>query len=331
MATYGMRATILCTGIVIIGRNEGKRLVACLQSLGHQRKIVYVDSGSTDGSPEQAKMIGAEVVILDMSIPFTAARGRNVGLEYLKSELPSLKYVQFVDGDCVLDTGWLDAAEGFLNDHDDVAVVCGRLRETHPQVSIYNRLCDIEWDTPCGEAARCGGIAMMRVAPVLDVQGFRSDLIAGEEPELCSRLRARGWKVWRLQNDMALHDANILRFSQWWKRMLRSGFGYAALYAMHARSSEKIYYRELVRAIFWGLFLPLVILTLSTQHTSALALFLVYLVQIARIAIRRGASNPISWRYGVFITIAKFAEVVGILKYILSRIMRRETRIIEYK
>lgn len=307
-------------GIVVIGRNEGQRLVACLRSLEIDRYlVVYVDSRSSDDSVQQARNLGAEVVALDMSIPFTAARARNAGLGRLNELRRDLQYVQFVDGDCVMVDGWLVAAEAFLDRHDDLAVACGRLREIHPEMTFYNKLCDIEWDTPVGEARQCGGIAMMRVSAVLDVDGFRGELIAGEEPELCLRLRERGWKIWRLKNEMALHDADIRDFSQWWRRMLRGGFAYAAVSTLHAKSAIRIWHREAVRAVFWGLALPILILAVSVLYMSALWLFLVYPLQIARIAFRKGAMSAISWRYGLFMTIAKFAEACGVAKYLISR------------
>ncbi|MGB0911952.1 MAG: glycosyltransferase, partial [Phaeobacter italicus] len=50
-------------GAVVIGRNEGQRLIDCLTSMrGQVARIVYVDSGSTDGSQDAATALGAEVV-----------------------------------------------------------------------------------------------------------------------------------------------------------------------------------------------------------------------------------------------------------------------------
>jgi glycosyltransferase involved in cell wall biosynthesis len=308
-------------GVVVIGRNEGRRLIACLRSVPiGQCPVVYVDSDSSDGSLQKAASLGAEAVALDMSIPFTAARARNAGLRLLREKWPGLHYVQFVDGDCVVVEGWLDIAEAFLDGHRDVAVLCGRRREVHPDASIYNRLCDIEWDAPIGEAIACGGDAMMRISAVLEVASFREDLIAGEEPELCLRLREKGWKIWRLQNEMTLPDANIQHFGQWWKRTLRGGFAYAAVSTLHVRSPERIWQRELIRAIFWGLTLPLGILAASTVHIAVLGLFVVYPLQVVRIAVCRGAADLMSWRYGVFMTIAKFAEARGVVKYLISRL-----------
>ena len=182
---------ILKVGIVAIGRNEGERLRACLQSvIPRAALVVYVDSGSTDGSTVMARGSGGEVVELDMRIPFTAARARNEGFKRLRQLAPDLPYVHFVDGDCEVVGVWIETAAAFLDAHHDVAVVCGRRRERYPTQSIYNHLCNIEWDTPVGETSACGGDALMRVEAFEQVGGYRGDLIAGEEPELCVRLRA---------------------------------------------------------------------------------------------------------------------------------------------
>ncbi len=314
------------TGIVVIGRNEGQRLVACLHSLRHgMHPVVYVDSGSSDNSLYQADSLGADAIALDMSIPFTAARARNAGFRRLNEKWPSLQFVQFVDGDCIVVDGWLAAAELFLLDKSEFAVTCGRLKEVHPDATVYNQLCDIEWESPAGESIQCGGVAMMRISAFTDVGGFNEQLIAGEEPELCLRLREKGWRIWRLQNPMALHDADIKRFGQWWKRMLRGGFAYGAVFMLHINSGKKIWFTELIRAIFWGLTLPLAILTLSALHTSWAALFLVYPLQVIRIATRRGASNLVSWQYAVFMTIGKFAEAAGILKFLFFHMTKKVT------
>ena len=227
-------------GVVVIGRNEGERLRKCLQSVKKNAdQVVYVDSGSTDGSIAMAIGKGIDVVELDLSTPFTAARARNEGFKKLLELVPNLIYVQLVDGDCEIVDDWLETAAAFLNSHDDVAIVCGRLRERHPERSIYKMLCDIEWDTPIGASKACGGIAMVRAEALADVGGYRADLIAGEEPKLCVRLRAAGWKVWRLDTEMALHDASMTRFGQWWKRALRGDYAFAEGVYLHGAPPEQ--------------------------------------------------------------------------------------------
>jgi hypothetical protein len=137
--------------------------------------------------------------------------------------------VQFIDGDCQLVSGWLDAATGFLEQHSDYAVACGRRRERFPEQSLYNRLCDVEWDTPIGDATACGGDALIRVKAFVEVDGYRDDLIAGEEPEMCFRMRQGRWKIYRLDVEMTWHDAAITQFGQWWRRCKRAGFASRAI------------------------------------------------------------------------------------------------------
>jgi GT2 family glycosyltransferase len=213
-------------GVIAIGRNEGERVSRCLKSVvGAGHTVIYVDSQSTDDSVAMARSLGVDVVELDMSLPFSAARARNEGFARLVQIDPNVQLVQFVDGDCEVVAGWIERACTELNLHTDVAVVCGRRRERFPQASIYNRLADREWDTPIGEAASCGGDSLMRVDAFRAVNGFDASVAAGEEPELCQRLRNRGWKVFRIDAEMTFHDSAMLHFAQWWRRAVRSGYG----------------------------------------------------------------------------------------------------------
>lgn len=320
-------------GVVVIGRNEGERLKKCLESVvGTAGRVVYVDSGSTDGSVEIARVTGVEAVELDIRIPFTAARARNEGFKRLRAISRELKYVQFVDGDCELADGWLEKANMFLSGRQEVAAVCGRLREKYPTQSIYNMLCDIEWDTPVGEAKFCGGIAMMRIDAFESVDGYRPDLIAGEEPELCVRLRTSGWRIWRVAEEMALHDAAMTRFGQWWKRTLRGGYAFAQGAYLHGAPPERHCVREWRSAWFWGLGIPTATLCLALWWgTAALLLLLVYPLQIVRLSIRGGRSPRENWWRGTFLVLGKFPEMIGQVKFIIHRYLGRLSRLIEYK
>src|SRR5205814_1938439 len=109
----GAAMNSVAVGIVVIGRNEGERLRACLTSAIHDvppRALVYIDSGSSDGSVALAKGMGIAVVELDLSTPFTAARARNAGFEKLMQVEPATEFVQFVDGDCEIAAGWIERA-----------------------------------------------------------------------------------------------------------------------------------------------------------------------------------------------------------------------------
>jgi GT2 family glycosyltransferase len=323
-------------GIVAIGRNEGERLKSCLRSaLGASRSVVYVDSNSSDGSVAMAREMGAAIVELDLSIPFTAARARNEGFAKLLSIDPQCAFVQFVDGDCEIVPGWLDRAAAELSSDEKLAVVCGRRRERFPDRSIYNKLCDIEWNTPVGDTKCCGGDAMMRVPAVKQVNGFDATVIAGEEPELCVRLRAQGWKIRRIDAEMTLHDAAMTRFGQWWKRMVRGGHAYAQGAAMHGAPPERHWIRERRRILFWGLLLPLLIVLLAwpTRGLSLLLLggYGVLYARVAKWARSQQLSDADARLYARHVVLGKFAEAQGLITFCQSKLIGRRTKLIEYK
>jgi GT2 family glycosyltransferase len=317
----------LSVAAVVIGRNEGERLVRCLASLqGRVGRIVYVDSGSRDGSVGTARSMGSEIVELDTARPFTAARARNAGVGRLrKGIMPDL--VQFMDGDCELQPGWIETAVDFLDAHPDVAVVCGRRRERFPETTVWNRLIDREWDTPVGEAKACGGDSLMRIAAFEAMGGFDSGLIAGEEPELCVRLRKAGWRIFRLDAEMTLHDAAMTRFSQWWRRTMRGGHAFAEGAAMHGAPPERHYVTETRRALAWGLVLPVVAVVGAIATTPWLmGLLLLWPAQMLRLTLKGRA--PVE---AVFLVAGKVPEALGVLTYWTKRLTRQEARLIEYK
>jgi GT2 family glycosyltransferase len=319
-------------GIVVIGRNEGQRLIDCLNSLGANRdRTVYVDSGSTDGSPEAAAQMAAVVLRLDMSIPFTAARARNVGFDALMQRWPETDFVQFIDGDCVLDDQWLGNSTNFLVEHENVGLVFGRRRERHPDRTIFNALCDREWDGPPGQALECGGDILIRASALQDVGGYSNGLIAGEEPELCIRLRQEGWLIWRLASEMTRHDANITRFGQWWRRSVRAGHAFAQVSRLHRKSPFRIWKRNVGRAVFWGGLLPLAAVAGAVVNPVALCVLALYPIQIFRLGRRQDSGVDGRWRNAAFDVLGKFPELQGVLQFHANRLMKRQQSIIEYK
>jgi GT2 family glycosyltransferase len=323
-------------GVVAIGRNEGDRLRQCLQSVcGSVNAIVYVDSGSTDNSIELARSLGVEVVNLDLSIPFTAARARNAGLQQLLKLAPHLEFVQFVDGDCEVASGWLDQAIQKLETNPKFAVVCGRRRERFPDQTLYNRLCDIEWDTPVGEAKACGGDAMMRVEALQQVGGYNPTLIAGEEPELCVRLRQQGWKIWRIDAEMTRHDAQMTRLGQWWKRAQRAGHAFAEGAWLHGQPPERHWVKESRSIWLWGVAIPLLALSLAWPTAGwSLLLLLGYPLLTYRVfqGVKTHCSTLETARlYAFFCVLGKFPQAIGQIQFHLNRLLGRQQRLIEYK
>ncbi len=316
--------------IVIIGRNEGDRLKACFESIvGSSENIIYVDSGSTDNSIQLAESFSITVVSLDMSVPFSAARARNEGAERAIQANDALEFIQFIDGDCTVDDQWI--AEGLNAFAEDVAIVCGRRKEKYPERSLYNQLCDIEWNTPVGEAHSCGGDFIIRADIFKCLGGFNSSVIAGEEPELCYRIREAGYRILRIDQDMTHHDANIHSFKQHWMRSVRCGYSYALGLHMHNKPKERLNLRATVSALFWGFFFPSTVLILSCINSYFLLLLLIYPLNIIKIYSYFRNIVPIPLVYSASLVVAKFSETYGILKFLKTRMFSDKHKIIEYK
>jgi GT2 family glycosyltransferase len=322
--------------IVAIGRNEGERLKSCLRAAtGGARTVVYVDSGSTDGSAEFARGAGCRVVELNPDVPYSAARARNEGFACAMKFDPDVAFVQFVDGDCALVEGWLEQGMAALNERTDVGVVCGHVREIHPEASVYNRLFDLEWRQRPGEIDACGGNFMVRPAVFRAVGGFRPDVIAGEDNEFCVRVRRMDEKIVLLDTAMVGHDAAMRRFRKWWRRARRTGHAYAQVAALHGKSKERYFVRECRRVWLWGLEIPLAALLLAPfTHGWSLLLLAVYPLQFGWIFLKgkqRGWSAGDAAVYAFFTVLTKFPAIQGMVAYYWRRWRGQALTIMEHK
>ncbi len=319
-------------GVVAIGRNEGERLKGCLRSIPPGVPTVYVDSASSDGSASFARALGTEVVDLDLARPFTAARARNEGFARLSALHPSLPYVQFVDGDCEIEPSWFAAAIDRLNANPDLAVVCGRRKERFPDASFYNAMADDEWDTPIGKADACGGDAMIRADLFAKVNGYDEGLLAHEEPDMCSRMRQHGMMIERIDALMTHHDAAITRFSQWWRRNVRGGYGYTQAALKHGRSPYNPASDLFRRTLQWGIVIPAIALVLSVvMFPVGLLAWLVYPLHILRQTRRFDGSFSERLRRAFFDLLVKFAEARGVLSFVWDKVRSRQRHSITYK
>jgi glycosyltransferase involved in cell wall biosynthesis len=323
-------------GVVAIGRNEGERLRRCLTSVVHRgAPVVYVDSNSTDSSVGLARSLGAEVVELDLSQPFCMARARNAGFERLCQIDPDVRFVQFIDGDCELVEGWLDRAQRVLEEHRDIVLVTGRRRERFPQQSKYNRLADLEWDLPIGEIKNSHGDIMIRAEVFRQVGGFNPMVLVSEDHELCVRLRKTGGILFGIDADATVHDMAMTHFRQWWRRCVRTGYGYANGLVLHGKPPERHCVRDVRSALFWGVGLPLLILVLAwpTRGASLLLLssYLVLYWRTQRYGLRRGWSVPDARLYAFWCVLSRFPNALGVIIYWFRQMTRRPARLIEYK
>lgn len=333
-----MNATKL--GVVVIGRNEGQRLRRCLLSVERTEARVYVDSGSTDGSQDIAQAMGFDVVELSARDGFTAARARNAGIRHLVDLWPDIECVQVVDGDCEVREGWLQAALDDLR--GDVAVVFGRRRERHPDKNVYHRACDVEWMAPAGFVNSCGGDAFFRMKALCQVGAYNPALIAGEEPDLCLRLRRDGWRIFSNQAEMTWHDVAISSFGQWWQRAKRTGYAFAELVDLHGPEADHHWKRLLVSALAWSivmigslvLFIMSLILKVPLIFALSFVLALLFCHGVLRTAWRRRQDfdllhHALAW--GLLLFVSKLAQTQGILSYRWRRNRSATPLLIEYK
>ena len=319
-------------GAVVIGRNEGERLVQCLASLQEiVGRIIYVDSGSSDGSIAAAREAGVTIVELDAAYPFTAARARTAGFLALQKSDDMPDYVQFVDGDCRMQLGWVEAAQVALDGDETLGIVTGWRSEVNRAHSIYNALCDFEWHRPAGVIMTCGGDMMVRSIAFDAVGGFDETVIAAEDDEFCVRIQKAGWKIQRLAIEMTLHDAAMTHFNQWWRRAVRSGHGFAQVGDMH----PEYFTKERRRVWIYGALLPFIAIAGLGICPWILAIVLgLYALSYFRTVMglhRNGLGKKEAFQHAAFISLSKFPNFQGILTYKWRRFRGLKMNIIEYK
>jgi len=324
--------------VVVIGRNEGERLVRCLQSIaalrlpGRRAELLYVDSASGDGSPERAAAAGARVLRLQPEHP-TAALGRNAGWR-----AAAAPFVMFVDGDTVLHPDFVQRALDAMAD-GRVAAVAGLVSEVRPYCSVYTRVLDLDWWQPIGPVDFCGGNALMRRSVLAALGGFDETLIAGEEPELCGRIRAAGHLILHLDQPMVAHDLAVTRWSQYWKRAVRSGHAFAQV-AERFRETDGFWHREArANVVHTSILLGLVaagvggslLLRSPVPVLAVLAVLLALVLRTAWRARRKSPSTVTLLLYGVHAHLQQLPITVGQILFHRDRRRGQRRRLIEYK
>ncbi len=250
---------MLKLSVVIIGRNEGERLIRCIRSVqamvdfdADSVEIIYVDSNSTDDSPQQAKQLGAKVLVVHPKRP-AAAIGRNAGWQHAQAP-----YILFLDGDTILHPDFARIALRHFTAHSKTAIVWGHRRELYPEQSLYQRVLDLDWVYRAGLTEFCGGDALMRRDVLQEVNGYNPQLIAGEEPEMCQRIRAKGYEILHIDQAMTLHDLAITRWSQYWRRAVRAGHAYAEVSNLLKNTATPLWERDAKRNLIHASVLILV-------------------------------------------------------------------------
>ena len=324
--------------VVVIGRNEGQRLARCLESVRgihgfHRIQLIYADSASTDGSPELAAQYGAEVIVVHPERP-TAAIGRNAGWQRATEE-----FVLFLDGDTVLNPDFPMAALNAIHANSKICAVWGHRRELFPAKSIFIRVLDLDWIYAPGIVEACGGDVLMRRSALSEAGGYDENLIAGEEPELCRRLRSRGYSILHIDHPMTLHDLHITRWSQYWKHARRGGYAYAQVADRFRCTEDPFWLGDAKRAAIFGSFWTISIvaaLFVSIQYSYVplaiwFGLFLAASFRSAWKARWKNDNATTLFLYGIHSHFQHIPIFIGELQYILDKRRGRQRDLIEYK
>ena len=322
---------------VVIGRNEGARLTRCIESVigargeGYDIEIIYVDSSSSDDSVSRARKLGAKVLEVRPERP-SAALGRNAGWRHAGGE-----YVLFLDGDTILHPQFIATA---LNAMADPRVVAawGHRRELKPGQSVYVRVLDLDWVYAPGDTLFCGGDVLMRRAALEAVGGFDDNLIAGEEPELCARLRAAGGVIRHIDAPMTLHDLAIGSFRPYWRRAFRAGYAYAEVSRRCRETPARLWSREARRNVVHGGLIaaaPLCLAAAWVLHPLVAAT-----LTVSGIALIARSARKCAWKspnrvtcilYALHSHFQQLPIFCGQLAYRIDGALQRRRRLIEYK
>jgi len=275
--------------IIAIGRNEGDRLKSCLRAaMAGARTVVYVDSGSEDGSAEYAASVGCIVVQLDPAQPFSAARARNEGFACVMEHEPDVDLFSL----SMATATWLTVGSSAASRPSMSgrmwplpADMCARSIPKQPSI------------TSCAtwSGSRCRGRLALAAA---------SSWCAPRLPRsrrLPSRCNCRrGTRVLRAGAACGLEDSaggcgdgsprcGDDALQPVGRRALRSGHAYAQVAALHGKSDERYYVRDCRRIWIWGLVLPAGALCLApfTYGLSLAAMLILYALAICPDLFRR--------------------------------------------
>lgn len=325
--------------VVVIGRNEGLRLERCLASVRTMEgvtplELIYVDSASTDGSPELAARMDARVLLLGLA-GATAARARNCGWKAATGQA-----ILFLDGDTVLHPRFPQLALEALYGRPMRAAVWGHRRESNPGQSVYTRVLDLDWVYPTGDSASFGGDVLIRREVLETVQGYDDALIAGEEPEMSRRIRALGWHIEHIDAPMTTHDLAITRFGPYWRRGVRSGYALAQVAARFRATDDPFWSDEVRRNYLRGTFWTLSPLVMTEVCVYARSLWPIGLWVLLLLGLATRISLTHRWKgarwfslllFGVHCHLVQVPFLCGQIKYFLDRRRGHSRALIEYK
>ncbi len=190
--------------VIVIGKNEGARLDACLQSVREalsllSHELLYVDSRSTDDSLQIAASHGARCFLLEETHT-TAGLGRFVGTQEAHGE-----YLLFLDGDMRLHKDFVEhAITAMVQRGYDGA--CGIRRDVYLRADGSESVCENYYGCTAERLApEFGGAILLKAEALASCGGWSTDTVACEESELHARLLASHLRIVELPVPMITH------------------------------------------------------------------------------------------------------------------------------
>lgn len=298
--------------VVVIARNEERHIAACLAraraslAAAGGGELLLVDAGSTDKTASLAARVqGVRVAKLERP-PYHAAVARNHGLALVDADV-----VQFVDGDMVLDTGWLRRAVRELQS-TRAAAVDGWLEERGLHTSLWNATFGLDWPRDSGPVDRLGGAAAWRSAALQSLGGFDESLTVGEDPDLALRARAAGMVLHRSARSMASHDLGLAGARDWWNRALSVGRSRREVARRHVAAGPPL--KRAALAAGMVLAAPLLALSHPVLGAAAALALVARLTRFTLRDLRRGVPLSQAMAHGLHLVLVPLPVLLGALK-----------------
>jgi glycosyltransferase involved in cell wall biosynthesis len=295
---------IPAVSFVVIGLDEEAHLARALSSAhaalaeaGVVGEVLYVDSGSRDDSRRIAARLGATVLTIARE-GASAARARNAGLERARA-----RWVHFLDGDMEVEPGWLAQALAEAEERG-LDGLGGSIAERLEGASIWSRMFGHDWNARGARVGPIGGAGLWRRTSLAAVGGFDVSLEVGEDPDLCRRMEARGFRVERNERPMATHVLGLTGPLAWWRRAVSVGRSAASIALRHGD-------RRLVLQRFVAPLLLAVLLLMPATRPLAALLLGAALVRRAWLDRRAGLSRTDAALHAVHVYAVKVPQLVG--------------------
>ncbi|QFI68491.1 glycosyltransferase family 2 protein [Sinorhizobium alkalisoli] len=297
--------------VIIKTLNEEKRIAATIESAlvaleGKGGEIIVADSGSADRTIEIAARY--PVIIAQIAAPArpSCGIGPQLGFQYSRGE-----HVCLIDGDMLLDDGFLDDAVRFLADNPAIAGVTGHVEEMHvANLEFARRVNRNAPENRTGGIDRMNGGGLYRRCAIEEV-GYLSDrnLHGYEEFDLGIRLRNAGWGLHRLDRRFVQHFGHSVNSYRLLIRRWKSKYLFGIGELLRA-SLGKPYFPELLRELpelrlwalvhLWWLFCLWLLLFLPDKimaftAVAAMLLGVVALAGVKKRSLGMGLYTVVAW------------------------------------